>query len=224
VKVLVIEDQPKLGLFVKQGLLQQGWTTTWVQSAAAAQDALCETKYDVIVLDLMLPDRDGFDLLREWRKFGFNEPVLILSARNAVKDRVTGLELGADDFLAKPFSLEELVARVRALNRRQATHKEAVLQHRDLKIDLLGRNVTLAGKPMTLTAREFALLEIFLQNAGRILTRNLLMEKVWESHYDVDPNLLDVYMSRLRHKVEEVAGKDAKPYFETVRGIGYKLV
>lgn len=104
-KVLVIEDQPKLGLFVKQGLLQQGWTTTWVQSAAAAQDALCETKYDVIVLDLMLPDRDGFELLREWRKFGFNEPVLILSARNAVKDRVTGLELGADDFLAKPFSL-----------------------------------------------------------------------------------------------------------------------
>jgi DNA-binding response OmpR family regulator len=220
-KVLVVEDQAKLGTFLKRGLTEQGWTATWAQTAAAAQDALCETKYDVIVLDLMLPDRDGIELLREWRKYGFNEPVLILSARNAVKDRILGLEVGADDYLPKPFSLEELVARIRALGRRQASHKELVLQHGELKLDLLARTVNYAGQPVTLTARELALLEIFLQNVGRVLTRSLLMEKVWESHYDVDPNLLDVYMSRLRAKFDAIA---SKPLFETVRGIGYKMV
>ncbi len=220
-KVLVVEDQAKIGQFLKRGLTEQGWTATWVQSAAAAQDALCETKYDIIVLDLMLPDRSGLDLLKEWRQFGFNEPVLILSARNAVKDRIQGLELGADDYLPKPFSLEELVARLRALGRRQAQHKETVLQHRELRLDLLARSVTVGDTPVALTSREFALLEAFLQNVGRILTRSLLMEKVWESHYDVDPNLLDVYMSRLRGKIDPLT---AKPMFETVRGIGYKLV
>jgi DNA-binding response OmpR family regulator len=220
-KVLIVEDQAKLGQFLKRGLNEQGWTTTWVQTAAAAQDALCETKYEVIVLDLMLPDRDGLDLLREWRKFGFNEPVIILSARNALKDRVQGLEIGADDYLPKPFSLEELVARIRALGRRRATHKEMILQHRELRLDLFARTVTLAGNPIALTARELALLEVFLQNVGRILTRSLLMEKVWEAHYDVDPNLLDVYMSRLRAKLDPTT---TQPYFETVRGIGYRLV
>jgi DNA-binding response OmpR family regulator len=220
-KVLVVEDQAKLGQFLKRGLTEQGWTATWVQSAAGAQDALCETNYDTIVLDLMLPDRPGLDLLKEWRQYGFNQPVLILSARNAVKDRVQGLELGADDYLPKPFSLEELIARLRSLNRRHANHKEIVLSHRDLKLDLLTRSVTLADKPITLTARELALLEIFLQNVGRIMTRSLLMEKVWEAHYDVDPNLLDVYMGRLRRKIEPLADK---PLFETVRGIGYKMV
>ncbi|MCW5548637.1 MAG: response regulator transcription factor [Opitutaceae bacterium] len=220
-KVLIVEDQAKLGRFLRRGLNEQGWTATWVQTAAAAQDALCDTKYEVVVLDLMLPDRDGMDLLREWRKFGFNEPVIILSARNAVKDRVQGLEVGADDYLPKPFSLEELVARIRALGRRQSTHKDMILEHGELKLDLLARTVTWADQPITLTARELALLEIFLQNIGRILTRSLLMEKVWESHYDVDPNLLDVYMSRLRSKFDPLA---KKPLFETVRGIGYKMV
>lgn len=220
-KVLIVEDQAKLGQFLKRGLMEQGWTATWVATAAAAQEALCESKYEVIVLDLMLPDRDGMDLLREWRRFGFNEPVIILSARNAVKDRVQGLELGADDYLPKPFSLEELVARIRALGRRHAAHKEMVLQHAELKLNLMSRSVTWGTHPITLTAREFALLEIFMQNVGRILTRSLLMEKVWEANYDVDPNLLDVYMSRLRSKFEPLTNK---PLFETVRGIGYKMV
>jgi len=220
-KVLIVEDQGKIGRFLKRGLTEQGWTVTWVQTAAAAQDAMCDTKYEVIVLDLMLPDRDGIELLREWRKFGFNEPVIILSARNAVKDRVQGLEVGADDYLPKPFSLEELTARIRALGRRHATHKEMILENRELKLDLLARTVTVAGQPVTLTARELALLEVFLQNVGRVLTRSLLMEKVWESNYDVDPNLLDVYMSRLRSKLDPMS---SKPLFETVRGIGYKMV
>lgn len=190
-------------------------------NCAEARDALCETHYDGIILDLGLPDGDGLDLLREWRKTGFNEPVLILSARDTVQDRIRGLDLGADDYLPKPFSLEELLARIRSLMRRQATTKETVLEHRGIRMDLLARNVTQAGQPVEMTSREFALLEVFLQNTGRVLPRTLICEKIWESHYDIDTNLLDVYMSKLRMKLET---DTAKPLFKTLRGVGYQLL
>jgi len=222
VKILIVEDERRLGQFIKKGLTEQSYTTTWVPNCAEARNALCETGYDVIILDLGLPDGDGLDLLREWRKSGFNEPVLILSARDAVEDRITGLDVGADDYLAKPFSLEELLARVRSLLRRQAAVKETVLEHAGIRMDLLGRTVTQAGVPIELTSREFALLEVFLQNPGRILTRTLISEKIWESHYDVDTNLLDVYMSKLRGKLEGSAA--SKSPFRTVRGVGYQLL
>jgi len=221
VKILIVEDQRRLGQFLKKSLTERSYTATWVQSCKEARDALCETNYDVIVLDLSLPDGDGLALLQEWRATGFNEPVLILSARDAVQDRIKGLDLGADDYLAKPFSLEELLARVRSLLRRQVSVKETVLEHRGIKMDLLGRTVSLGGIQIDLTSREFALLEIFLQNAGRILTRTLISEKIWESHYDVDTNLLDVYMSKLRTKLEPAPGK---PLFKTVRGVGYQML
>ncbi len=220
-KILVVEDQRSLGQFLKQSLSERSYTVTWVQRCAEARDALCETKYDVIVLDLSLPDGDGLALLSEWRKGGFNEPVLILSARDAVQDRIQGLDLGADDYLAKPFSLEELLARVRSLLRRQGVSKETVYEHRGLRLDLLERTVTFNGQPVDVTSREFALLEIFLQNAGRILTRTLISEKVWESHYDVDGNLLDVYMSKLRAKFDPPSDQ---PLFKTIRGVGYQLL
>ncbi|MFP3566491.1 response regulator transcription factor [Paraburkholderia sp. SIMBA_030] len=220
-KILILEDQRKLGLFLKQALTERAYTVTWVENCAQAREALCESNYDVIVLDLGLPDGDGLDLLREWRRAGFNEPVLILSARDAVEDRIKGLDVGADDYLPKPFSIEELLARMRSLLRRQSSVKETVLQHQGIKLDLLSRTVHLNGKPIDLTSREFALLEIFLQNPGRILTRTLIAEKIWESHYDVDTNLLDVYMSRLRGKFEVPLGK---PLFKTVRGVGYQLL
>jgi DNA-binding response OmpR family regulator len=220
-KILIVEDQSRLGQFLKKSLAERSYTTTWVRTCAEARDALCETGYDVIVLDLSLPDGDGLDLLREWRKSGFTEPVLILSARDAVQDRIRGLDLGADDYLPKPFSLEELLARVRSLLRRQATVKETVLEHRGIRVDLLGRTVTQNGRNIDLTSREFALLEMFLQNAGRILTRTLICEKIWESHYDIDTNLLDVYMSKLRAKLEAAPGQ---PLFKTVRGVGYQLL
>lgn len=221
VKILIVEDQRRLGQFLKKGLSEQTYTVTWVQTCREARDALCETKYDVIVLDLGLPDGDGLALLHEWRHNGFNEPVLILSARDSVQDRIKGLDVGADDYLAKPFSLEELLARVRSLLRRQSAAKETVLEHRGIRMDLLGRTVTLGGTPVELTSREFALLEVFLQNPGRILTRTLISEKIWESHYDVDTNLLDVYMSKLRGKLEL---EPTKPLFKTIRGVGYQIM
>jgi len=220
-KILIVEDQRRLGQFLKKGLAEQAYTATWVATCAEARDALCETEYDVIVLDLSLPDGDGLELLREWRRGGFNEPVLILSARDSVQDRIKGLDLGADDYLPKPFSMEELLARVRSLLRRQAGPKETVLEHRGLRMDLLQRAVTRHGTPVELTSREFALLEVFLQNPGRILPRTLICEKIWEAHYDVEANLLDVYMSKLRAKLEAGAGP---PVFKTLRGVGYQLL
>ena len=220
-KILIIEDQRQLGQFLKKSLGEHSYTATWVQRCSEARDALCETKYDVIILDLSLPDGDGLDLLREWRRSGFNEPVLILSARDAVQDRIKGLDVGADDYLAKPFSLEELLARVRSLLRRQSVSKETVYEHRGIRLDLLERKVTYLNQPFDMTSREFALLEVFMQNAGRILTRTLICEKVWESHYDIDGNLLDVYMSKLRAKFETPPDK---PLFKTVRGVGYQLM
>lgn len=220
-KILIVEDQRRLGQFLKKSLSERAYTVTWVQNCAEARDALCETSYDCVVLDLTLPDGDGLALLQEWRKSGFIEPVLILSARDAVQDRIKGLDFGADDYLPKPFSLEELHARIRSLLRRQVAVKETVLEHRGIKMDLLGRTVTQDGQPVELTSREFALLEIFMHNPGRILTRTLISEKIWESHYDVDTNLLDVYMSKLRAKLE--ASPD-KQLFKTVRGVGYHFL
>jgi DNA-binding response OmpR family regulator len=220
-KALIVEDQERLARFVKQGLTEHAYTVTWVGTCSNARNALCETNYDVIILDLGLPDGDGLDLLREWRKSGFNEPVLILSARDTVQDRIKGLDLGADDYLPKPFSVEELLARIRSLLRRHSTTKETILEHRGIKLNLLGHTVHLNGEVVDLTSREFALLEIFMQNAGRILPRTLICEKIWESHYDVDTNLLDVYMSKLRAKFDTTPGK---PLFKTVRGVGYQLL
>ena len=220
-KVLIVEDQERLGSFLERGLKECAYTATWVQTCAGARDALADSSYDVILLDLGLPDGDGLDLLQQWRSSGFNEPVLILSARDAVADRIKGLDVGADDYLPKPFSFEELLARVRSLARRQSVVKQVVLEHRGIKVDLLAHTVQLNGKDVDLTSREYALLEIFMQNPGRILTRTLISEKIWASHYDVDTNLLDVYMSRLRSKLETTPGK---PLFKTVRGVGYQLL
>jgi two-component system copper resistance phosphate regulon response regulator CusR/two-component system response regulator QseB len=220
-KILIVEDENRLGTFLKRGLSEQSYTVTLARSCAEANDALAETGYDAIVLDLNLPDGDGLDLIREWRASNFNEPVLILSARDALEDRIKGLDHGADDYLPKPFSLEELVARLRALLRRQSVTKQPVLERNGVRMDLLSHTVHLDSKAVDLTAREYALLEVFMQNAGRVLTRTLISEKIWASHNDLDTNLLDVYMSRLRSKLESASGRQM---FKTVRGIGYQLL
>ena len=219
-KILVVEDQLRLAEFLRQSLTERSYTVTVVGTCAAANDAISEDSFDAVVLDLSLPDGDGLDLLTDWRAAGFTEPVLILSARDSVEDRIKGLDLGADDYLPKPFSVQELLAHIRALLRRQASVKQATLEHNGLKMDLIGHIVQLDGQQIDMTSREFALLEIFMQNAGRVLTRTLITEKIWASQYEIDTNLLDVYMSRLRAKLE----RGGRQRFKTVRGIGYQLI
>ncbi len=220
-KVLIVEDENRLGQFLRKGLAEHAHTTRWVRTCREANNELVETSYDLIVVDLSLPDGDGIDLIREWRANGFNEPVLILSARDGIEDRIKGLDVGADDYLPKPFSIDELLAKMRALMRRQSVLKQTVLERNGIRLDLLGHVLEVDGKPVDLTGREYALLEIFMQNAGRVLTRTLISEKIWSSHYDVDTNLLDVYMSRLRAKLEGALGR---PVFKTIRGMGYQML
>jgi len=219
-KILVIEDERRVAQFIQKALTEQSYVARHVSTCAAALDALSETTYDAIVLDLGLPDGDGLDLLRTWRKSGFNEPVLVLSARDAVEDRIRGLNLGADDYLAKPFSVDELLARIRSLVRRHAGVKQTILTHGEIRMDLLAHTVTVGGKVLDLTSRELALLELFLHNPGRVLTRTLIAEKVWEASYDMETNLIDVYVRRLRQKFEQ-AGNELT--IKTVRGSGYQL-
>lgn len=220
-KILIVEDERRVGGFVERALQEQAYTTRLVETCAAARDALAESPFDAIVLDLGLPDGDGLDLLQEWRAAQFTEPVLILSARDAVGDRIRGLNRGADDYLPKPFSVDELVARLRSLLRRHtAGPRTTVLEHRALRLDLLARTATLHGRTIELTAREFSLLELFLQNPRRVLTRTFIAERIWEASYDLETNLIDVYVRRLRQKLDPA---DEAPYIRTVRGSGYQL-
>ncbi|MGZ8898550.1 MAG: response regulator transcription factor [Limisphaerales bacterium] len=218
-KVLVVEDERKLGQFVRKGLEEAAYSVTLVSDCKTARDALCESEYDVIILDLGLPDGSGLDLLREWRESRFANHILILSARGSVDDRVKGLNLGADDYLAKPFSFGELLARVRSLGRRQARQRTTVLQHGTLRMDLVSREVTVNGKAVYLTQREYSLLEIFLQNVGRVLTRTQIAEKIWDCHFDMETNLIDVYVRKLRGKL----GTESNSPISTIRGVGYSM-
>jgi DNA-binding response OmpR family regulator len=218
--ILIVEDQARVGRFVEKALSEQSYTPILAGSCAAAREIAAGATFSAVVLDLGLPDGDGLDLLREWRAAGLEHPVLILSARDAIADRIKGLNLGADDYLPKPFSVDELVARIRSLLRRNAGAKTTVLKHGPLHMDLVAHSVTLNGTRVEMTSREFSLLELFLQNPGRILTRTLIAERVWEASYDIETNLIDVYVRRLRRKLE-ISGDH--PLIRTVRGTGYEL-
>jgi DNA-binding response OmpR family regulator len=220
-RVLLVEDEFRMGRFVEKGLKEHGFSVSWARTAAAARDILSEASFDIVVLDLGLPDGDGLDLLREWRECGFSEPVLVLSARDSVNDRVTGLNLGADDYLPKPFSFEELMARLHSQIRRSGTDKRSILEHRMIRLDILGRTATFCGQPVELTNREFALLELLMRNRGRVLSRTQISDRVWDAQFDMQTNLIDVYIRRLR-KLFEVDGEE--PLIKTVRGVGYMLV
>ena len=217
-KILIVEDERRLGQFLKQGLTERSYTATWVPTCREARDALCETSYDAIVLDLSLPDGDGLDLLREWRKSGFNEPVVVLSARDAVEDRIKGLDLGADDYMAKPFALNELEARVRALTRRGAGGGPTVVRHGSLSFDQVGRIAYVNEQVIDLSARELGLLEVLLQRIGRLVSKEQLVDHLCEWGEEVSNNAIEVYVHRLRKKIEPSGVR-----IITVRGLGYCL-
>ncbi len=220
-KILLVEDDRKIGQFVKKGLEEVSYTVVWVRTAREARETIAMGSFEVIILDIGLPDGSGLQLLAGWRESGLATHVLILSARHEVDDRITGLNQGADDYLSKPFSFGELLARIRSLARRHAGGKKTVLSHRGIRLDLLTREITFDNAQVQLTQREFAMLELFLNNPSRVLTRTQIAEKIWDCHFDMETNLVDVYVAKLRGKFRRAG--DSEPLFQSVRGVGYKL-
>ena len=220
-RVLVVEDERKVANFISQGLQEEGHTVEVAKDGEAALDLLRETPpWDLVVLDVMLPRLDGLAVLRAARAAGVTAPVLILTARDTVADKVTGLDLGADDYLTKPFSFDEFLARVRALLRRAEGRREPALRVSDLVLDPATRDVVRGARRLALTAREYALLEYFMRNAGRVLTRPMLAEHVWGLDFDPESNVVDVYVGYLRRKID---GPGEPRLLHTVRGAGYTL-
>jgi two-component system OmpR family response regulator len=220
VRVLVVEDEVKMAGLLKRGLEEEGYAVDVARDGSEALWLGVENPYDAVILDVMLPDLDGFEVCRRLRSDGRWAPVLMLTARDAVPDRVAGLDAGADDYLTKPFSFTELFARLRALLRRGAAERPAVLRAGDLALDPASRKVTRGGAAIELTAKEFALLEYLLRHPGEALTRTRIIEHVWDFAYDGDSNVVDVYVRYLREKIDRPFGRDS---IETVRGTGYRL-
>jgi two-component system OmpR family response regulator len=219
-RILVVEDQKKLLDSLKRGLEAEGYEVVAASTGEEALELARGEAVDAIVLDLMLPGRDGMDILRELRFKGFHMPILILTARDAVEDRVQGLDQGANDYLVKPFAFAELLARLRALLRRSPAGPELCLRADDLEMDLLSRRVTRSGIDLELTGREFELLEYLLRHKNEIVTRDMIACDVWKETTGVMTRVIDVYMSALRKKIEP-SGR--RPLIHTARGIGYAL-
>ncbi len=221
-RLLIVEDDAELASTLQEGFGEHHIQTSVATSVAEGQERALRGGYDVILLDVMLPDADGFEVCRRLRQQGQWAPVLMLTARDAVGDRVIGLDSGADDYLTKPFSFAELLARIRSLLRR-TTRSQApstVLEVGDLTLDPATHRVTRAGQPIQLTTKEFALLEFFLRHPGEVLTRTRIIEHVWDFAYDGDSNVVDVYVRYLRGKIDRPFGRNS---IDTVRGAGYRL-
>jgi DNA-binding response OmpR family regulator len=219
-KILVVEDERKIALFIQKGLKELGFSVDVVHDGESALDLLLEGRFDAVALDVMLPGCDGLTVLRTLRQMSNAVAVLILTARGQIADKVEGLDLGADDYLAKPFSIDELAARLRALIRRRSG--EGLVRYRvsDLSLDVATRVAQRGTRRIDLTTREFGLLECMMRAPGRVFTRTQLCQQVWEYHFDPESNLVDVYIQRLRRKID-----DGEPnrLIQTVRGIGYRI-
>ena len=219
-RVLVVEDQKRTALFIRKALLAEGFAVDVAEDGETALELTGATTFDAIVLDIMLPGRDGLSVLRLLRERRISTPVLLLSARGEANERVEGLNAGADDYLPKPFVLEELFARLRALGRRSGEQASSVLRVDELTLDTVSRTARRGGRLIELSAREFRLLELLMRTPGRVCSRMMILEKVWDYSFDPGTNVVEVYVSRLRDKIEE--GKASK-MLHTVRGVGYVL-
>ncbi len=219
-KVLIVEDEPKMAALIRRGLVDEGATADVAPTGEEALVMAGVTPYDVIVLDVMLPGIDGFETCGRLRRDSVWSPVLMLTARDAIEDRVAGLDHGADDYLTKPFSFAELMARLRALARRGAHERPTVLEVGDLRLDPAARRVWRGEEEVSLSAKEFSLLEVFMRRPGAILSRFDLLERAWEYDYENRSNVVDVYVRYLRQKIDRPFGTDS---LETVRGAGYRL-
>ncbi len=219
-RLLLVEDEERLAGNLRQGLTEEGIALDWVKSAEEAEAMLARKSYDLMVLDIGLPGKSGVDFLRERRKGGDSTPVLFLTARGSIDDRVSGLESGGDDYLVKPFAFAELLARIHALSRRRPAAQAAVLRVGDLEFDSVKRRARRADKTIALSPKEAMLLELLMRRAGEVVTRDMIAETVWDSGYNVFTNIIEVFVNRLRQKI------DADPknsMIATVRGVGYSM-
>lgn len=219
-RLLVIEDKAKLQQTLKRGLEEEGYEVVAVGNGAAAEEVALSQSFDAVLLDLMLPDRDGLQILKDLRKNSFAQPVLIVTARDAVEDRVSGLDSGADDYLAKPFAFAELLARLRALLRRDVGRRQGVLKAGDLELDVVTRSVVRAGTTLTLTHRQFELLAYLLRFKDQTVTREMIARDVWKETTATWTNVIEVQINQLRKRIER---PELKPLLHTVRGLGYVL-
>jgi two-component system, OmpR family, response regulator len=219
-RALVVEDEVKMAALIRRGLVEEGYAADVARTGEEALWMARATPYDVIVLDVMLPGRNGLEVCRSLRESGVWSPILMLTARDGVEDRVSGLDSGADDYLSKPFSFAELLARLRALTRRGPSERPAILEVGTLRLDPATRQAWRGEAEVDLSAKEFALLETFMRNPGDVLTRLDLLEHAWDYGYENRSNVVDVYVRYLRAKIDRPFGVDS---IETVRGVGYRL-
>jgi DNA-binding response OmpR family regulator len=219
-RILIVDDDVRLCSVLERGLAEEGYAVDVAHDGDEGRHMAETHAYDLIVLDVMIPKQNGFSVCRALRAGSNAAPILMLTARDAVPDRVTGLDCGADDYLVKPFAFDELVARARALTRRQATPRSIVLSLRDLSLDTVTRRLTRAGHAIELTSKEYAVLEYFLRNPGAVVTRGMIEENAWNNDFDSVSNLVDVYIRRLRAKIDR---EGEESLIETVRGAGYRL-
>ncbi|HTS00808.1 MAG TPA: response regulator transcription factor [Bacteroidota bacterium] len=219
-KILVVEDEKKVARFIQAGLEEENYEVETAPDGESGLHAALEGTYDLLIVDVMLPRMNGLQLTTSYRRTGGATPILMLTAKTSTEDKVSGLDSGADDYLTKPFAFAELLARIRSLQRRGALEKSTILTIADLELDTVSHKAKRAGRTIDLTAKEYALLEFFLRNKERVLSRSIISEHIWEYNFDTGTNLIDVYINHLRSKIE--SGFDGK-LIHTVRGVGYAL-
>jgi heavy metal response regulator len=217
-KILLVEDEKKVASFIKRGLEEEHFTVDVAYDGESGEFMALTSEYDLIILDILLPKKNGFEVLKSLRANGIQTPILILTAKGSIDDKVEGLNSGADDYLTKPFAFAELIARIRSLLRRTSSEKSNIIKVADLELDTVKHIAKRGEKIIELTAREYSLLEYFMRNKGRVLTRTMIAEYIWDYHFDTGSNIIDVYVRRLRKKIDEGF---PKKLIHTIRGVGY---